>query len=85
VNNIVETGFIENVLKVLLWRTNVKNSQYLSTAEAAQMIGVTKTTLKSWLRTEKVPEPERDPANGYRLWTLVEVNEIRQKLREEGK
>jgi len=49
------------------------------------MIGVTKTTLKTWLRVAKVPEPERDPANGYRLWTLVEVNEIRQKLREEGK
>ena len=64
---------------------DVKNSQYLSTAEAAQMIGVTKTTLKTWLRTAKVPEPERDPVNGYRLWTLVEVNEIRQKLREEGK
>lgn len=66
-------------------RANVKNSQYLSTAEAAQMIGVTKTTLKAWLRTGKVPEPERDPTNRYRRWTLVEVNEIRQKLREDAK
>jgi DNA-binding transcriptional MerR regulator len=49
------------------------------------MIGVTKTTLKTWLRTGKVPEPERDPSNGYRIWTLLEVDQIRQKLRDEGK
>lgn len=63
----------------------MKNSPHLSTAEAAQMLGVTKTTLKTWLRIGKVPEPERDPNNGYRIWKLAEVNEIRQKLREEGK
>jgi DNA-binding transcriptional MerR regulator len=49
------------------------------------MFGVTKTTLKAWLRAGKLPEPERDPNNGYRLWTLKEVNEIRLQLREEGK
>jgi len=49
------------------------------------MLSVTKTTLKTWLRTGKVPEPDRDPNNGYRIWKLAEVNEIRQKLKEEGK
>jgi excisionase family DNA binding protein len=65
--------------------TKLKNSQRLSSAEVAQMLGVTKTTLKTWLRAGKIPEPERDPSNDYRIWTLQEVDQIRQKLREEGK
>jgi excisionase family DNA binding protein len=64
---------------------NLKNSQHLSSAEVAQMLGVTKTTLKAWLRAGKIPEPERDPSNGYRIWTLQEVDQIRKRLREEGK
>jgi hypothetical protein len=55
---------------------------YLRTAEVADIFGVTKRTLKNWLRREFIPEPERNPSNRYRLWTLEDVEAIRRSLQE---
>jgi excisionase family DNA binding protein len=48
-----------------------KDTQYLTTAEVAEAIQVTKATIKNWLRAKKIPEPRRHPGNGYRQWTLI--------------
>jgi transcriptional regulator with XRE-family HTH domain len=57
---------------------------YLKSAEVAEALGITKRTLKNWLRNGKAPEPKRNPANRYRLWTLGDVEEIRRLLREDS-
>jgi DNA-binding transcriptional MerR regulator len=55
---------------------------HLSTAQVAELLGVTKKTLKNWLKSRLIPEPERNPANRYRIWTLQDLEAIRRILRE---
>jgi DNA-binding transcriptional MerR regulator len=55
---------------------------YLRTAEVADILRVTKRTLKNWLRSGLIPEPERNPSNRYRLWTLEDVETARRLLTE---
>ena len=56
--------------------------EYLNTGHVAEILGVTKRTLKNWLKAKWIPEPERNPANRYRRWTLNDVEEIRRILNE---
>jgi DNA-binding transcriptional MerR regulator len=49
----------------------------------AATLGVTKTTLKNWLRSGKISEPLRDPSNGYRVWRAQDVDRIRRMLQGE--
>lgn len=60
---------------------------YLRTGQVAEILGITKRTLKNWLKAEFVPEPIRHPVNRYRRWTLQDIESIRRLLRErqEGK
>lgn len=55
---------------------------YLRTAEVAGILRVTKRTLKNWLRRGSIPEPQRNPSNRYRLWTLEDVEAVRRFLTE---
>lgn len=51
---------------------------YLSTGQVAEILGITKKTLKNWLKAELIPEPHRNPMNRYRRWTLQDVEVIRR-------
>lgn len=51
--------------------------RYFRSAEVAEILGVTKTSLKNWLRTARIPEPLRDTDNNYRLWTASNIQELR--------
>ena len=53
------------------------DADYLSTAEVADALSLTKTTIKNWLRDKKIPEPKRHPGNDYRLWTQDDLEQIR--------
>jgi len=55
---------------------------YLKSQEVADVLGITKRTLMNWLRTHKIPEPERNQANRYRRWTTLDVERIRQTIAE---
>ena len=55
---------------------------YLKTAEVADILGVTKRTLKNWLRSSLISEPRRNPVNRYRLWTLDDIEAVRRVLNE---
>ncbi len=44
-----------------------KLSEYLKTAEAAEMLGVAQNTLRKWAERGLIPM-HRNPANGYRLF-----------------
>ena len=59
-----------------------RTSLYLKSGEVAELLGVTKQTLLNWLRAGKILEPERNPVTGYRLWTVADVERVRQMLRE---
>ena len=53
---------------------------YLSTGQVAEILGITKRTLKNWLRSQMIPEPARHPVNRYRRWTLQDIESIRRIL-----
>ena len=44
-----------------------KLSEYVKTAEAAEILGVAQNTIRKWARQGKIPM-RRNPANGYRLF-----------------
>ena len=55
---------------------------YLRSQEVADVLGITKRTLMNWLRTQKIPEPERNQMNRYRRWRAQDVERIRQIIAE---
>jgi len=63
-------------------KTQSREVEYLNTGHVAEILGITKRTLKNWLKAKWIPEPERNPANRYRRWTLNDVEEIRRILNE---
>jgi DNA-binding transcriptional MerR regulator len=48
----------------------------------ADILRVTKRTLKNWLQKEFIAEPQRNPSNGYRQWTLEDIEAVRRLLQE---
>ncbi|MFC7652224.1 helix-turn-helix domain-containing protein [Pseudoduganella danionis] len=51
-------------------------TSYISLAEAASLLGVTKETLRNWDKSGKL-KPVRNPANNYRTYLLHEVQAIK--------
>ena len=50
-----------------------KLSDYVKTAEAAEILGVSQTTLRKWAEQGKIPM-HRNPANGYRLFKRSDLD-----------
>jgi len=44
-----------------------KLNEYVKTAQAAAILGVSQNTLRAWAEAGKIP-CRRNPANGYRLF-----------------
>ena len=59
------------------------DSQNITTEQVANILGVSKRTLKTWLQNGKVSEPDRNPKNNYRIWTLADVDALRLILKVE--
>ena len=55
--------------------------RYFNSAEVAEILGITKTSLKNWLRGARSPEPTRNEKNNYRLWTVSNIDELRGLIR----
>jgi DNA-binding transcriptional MerR regulator len=55
---------------------------YLSTGQVAEILGITKKTLKNWLKAQWIPEPDRNPMNRYRRWTIQDVEIVRRLVIE---
>lgn len=64
----------------MIYPSMPREAKFLSSAEVAEILGVTKTTLKLWLRLGKIHEPERNPTNNYRLWSAVDIAELRSRV-----
>jgi len=51
-------------------------------AEVAKILGISSRTLYRMLSDGRVMEPMRDPSNGYRVWSEVDVQNVREALKE---
>ena len=59
----------------------LKLSEYVMTAEAAEILGVSQNTLRGWAKQGKIPM-HLNPANGYRLFRRDDLDDF---LREAAK
>ncbi|MFN7874409.1 MAG: MerR family transcriptional regulator [Pirellula sp.] len=50
-------------------------SEYLKVAEAAEILGVSPGTLRTWAEAGKIPV-HKNPANGYRLFKRPELEDF---------
>lgn len=56
-----------------------KLTDYVKTAEAAVILGVSQNTLRKWAEAGKIPM-RRNPANGYRLFKRSDLLKFLAKL-----
>ncbi|TWT84758.1 polar chromosome segregation protein [Planctomycetes bacterium CA13] len=56
-----------------------KLTDYVKTAEAAEILGVSQNTLRKWAEAGKIPM-RRNPANGYRLFKRSDLEQFLKKL-----
>ena len=54
-----------------------KLTDYVMTAEAAEILGVAQNTIRKWAAQGKIPM-HRNPANGYRLFRRADLEEFLQ-------
>lgn len=52
-----------------------KLSEYVMTAEAAEILGVSQNTLRGWARDGKIPV-RKNSANGYRLFRRADLEQF---------
>ncbi|MCZ4088763.1 MerR family DNA-binding transcriptional regulator [Sinorhizobium psoraleae] len=57
-------------------------SRHLTIAEAANLLGVSVSTLRNWDRQGKL-KPRRHPINGYRMYDRAEIVGLKEQI--EGK
>lgn len=60
-----------------------RDPDVLTSEQVASILGITKRTLKNWLRSGRIAEPPRNPRNNYRFWKLADVEAIRRILSQE--
>ncbi|MCC9658358.1 MerR family transcriptional regulator [Rhodopirellula halodulae] len=56
-----------------------KLSEYVKTAEAAEILGVAQNTLRKWAESGDIPM-RRNPANGYRLFKKSDLEQFLKQL-----
>ena len=61
-----------------------KLSDYVKTAEAAEILGVAQNTLRKWAAEGKIPV-HRNPANGYRLFRRADLDDFLRKTSQPAK
>lgn len=60
-----------------------KLSDYVKTAEAAEILGVAQNTLRKWAAEGKIPV-HRNPANGYRLFKRSDLEKFLRQVESSG-
>ncbi len=56
-----------------------KLSEYVKVAEAAEILGVSSGTLRTWAADGKIPM-HRNPANGYRLFKREDLKKFLENI-----
>lgn len=52
-----------------------KLSEYVKVAEAAEILGVSQGTVRTWAEAGKIPM-HKNPANGYRLFRRADLDKF---------
>jgi excisionase family DNA binding protein len=60
-----------------------KLSDYVKTAEASEILGVSQNTLRTWASAGKIPV-HRNPANGYRLFKRSDLEKFLRTVEASG-
>jgi excisionase family DNA binding protein len=61
-----------------------KLSEYALTAEAAEILGVSQNTIRTWAKDGKIPM-HRNPANGYRLFKRRDLESFLKRIEKSAK
>ena len=61
-----------------------KLSEYVKVAEAAEILGVSQGTVRTWAEAGKIPM-HKNPANGYRLFRRVDLEKFLAKVAKPAK
>ncbi len=61
-----------------------KKADYVQIAEAAELLGVCRNTLRNWGRDGKISE-YRHPINDYRLYKRSELQKLQQRIERPAK
>lgn len=56
-----------------------KLSEYVKVAEAAEILGVSQGTVRTWAEAGKIPM-HKNPANGYRLFKRYELDAFLEQI-----
>ena len=56
-----------------------KLSEYVLTAKAAEILGVSQNTLRAWASDGKI-HMRRNPANGYRLFRRADLEDFLKQI-----
>jgi excisionase family DNA binding protein len=56
-----------------------KVSEYVMVAEAAEILGVSQGTVRSWAAAGKIPL-HKNPANGYRLFRRTDLENFLKRV-----
>lgn len=59
-----------------------QRDRWYRSSEVAKILGVSSRTLYRMLSDGRIDEPMRDPRNGYRVWSEVDVSNVREALKE---
>jgi excisionase family DNA binding protein len=58
-----------------------KLSEYVKVAEAAEILGVSQGTVRTWAEAGKIPM-HKNPANGYRLFKRAELEAFLESIEQ---
>ena len=67
------------LLDSVMTRIREQSRSYRS-AQVAKILGISPRTLYRMLVDGRIAEPMRNPANQYRVWTEVDIQNIREAL-----
>ena len=64
--------------------SKLKLNDYLKTAAAAEFLGISQNTVRAWAEEGEIPV-RRNPANGYRLFLVSDLDTFLSKTSKTSK
>jgi len=57
--------------------------KFLTSADVAKALGVTRKNLFDWEKTGKIPKARKEKMSGYRIYTPADVEKLRKIIKGE--
>jgi phage antirepressor YoqD-like protein len=75
-------GIPKNGKKVKDMPITINGQKYYRTTEVCRIVGISRNTLFRWLKEGNVTEVEHRDYRGWRLFTQVQVDAMKEKIRQ---